>query len=255
MKLLSPIFILVTLLFYVTHATYAQSIAAVLKEAEILEIKLNENEALEKYQQLLLIDANNMKALVKCAELNANIGNRKIEKKEKQFYYQKAYSFAQKAINTNANDADANYAMAMVSGKMTEVETENKKIVAFVKYIKTFADKALQINLKHAKANYILGKWNIEIVNLSGLKKAAVKLLYGGLPDGTLENAILYMERCKQYDSYFMLNYLDLAKAYQQNNQPTKAIEVLQQLVKLPIRTSDDTNYKANAKQLLAELL
>ena len=92
------------------------------------------------------------------------------------------------------------------------------------------------------------------MVKLSGFKKAAVKLFYGGLPDGTLENAILYMEKCKLYDPYFVLNYWDLAKAYQQDNKPTKTIEVLQKLVKLPLRTLDDAGYKSEGQKLLTQL-
>jgi FimV-like protein len=92
------------------------------------------------------------------------------------------------------------------------------------------------------------------MVNLSGFKKAAVKLFYGGLPDGKIESAIAYFEKCRNLDPYFMLNYLDLAKAYVQDNKPPKAIEVLQKLVKLPIRTADDAAYKEEGKKMLTEL-
>ena len=99
-----------------------------------------------------------------------------------------------------------------------------------------------------------MGKWHLEMVNLSGFKKAAVKLFYGGLPDGKIELAITYFEKCKTLDQYFMLNYLDLAKAYIQDDKPPKAIEILKQLVKLPLRTADDTALKEEGKKLLSDL-
>lgn len=234
---------------------FSQDVNVLLKEADNLEIKLQEPEALEKYKQILVLDANNIKALVKATELSCSIGGRQTVKKDKQLYFQSALAFAQRAIAANANDADANYAMAAASGKMTEVESENKKVVTFVKDIKDYADKALSINPNHAKANYTLGKWNIEMLNLGGAKKIAIKLLYGGLPNGTIENAILYMEKCKTVEPYFMLNYMELAKAYKQDNKPTKAIEVLQKLVKLPIRTIDDKATKEEAQKMLQEML
>ena len=129
-----------------------------------------------------------------------------------------------------------------------------KKIVTYVKDVKIYADKAVVINPNHAKANYTLGKWHYEMVTLSGIKKVAVKLFYGGLPDGDLEKAIFYMEKCKTIEPYFAPNYLDLAKAYKEFRRPANAIEVLNKLVKLPIRNSEDILIKAEGAKMLASL-
>lgn len=241
-------------LILLVAVSFAQDINVMLKEAENLEYKFKENEALDKYKQVLVADGNNLKALVKCAEISAAIGARLPNKKDKQLYYQSSLAFAQRALTVNANSDDANYVMAVASGKLTDVESENKKIVAFVKDVKVYSDKAIAINSKHAKAHYTLGKWHLEMVNLSGLKKAAVKLFYGGLPDGKIELAIENFEKCKLFDQYFMLNYLDLAKAYIQDNKPPKAIEILKQMARLPLRTADDAALKEEGKKLLSEL-
>lgn len=229
----------------------AQDIAILLKEADNYEKQLKEAEALDKYKQVLLIDPANVKALVKAAEMNVSLGNRQADKNSKRLYYETALSFANRAFQSDSTNADACYAMAMASGKMTDVETENKKIVAYVKDIKRYADKALSLNPNHARANYTLGKWHYEMATLSGLKKAAVKLFYGGLPEGDLDKAILYMEKCKSLEPYFVLNYLELAKAYKENRRPAQAIEVLTRLVKLPTRTTDDIACKAEGAKLL----
>jgi tetratricopeptide (TPR) repeat protein len=145
--------------------------------------------------------------------------------------------------------------MSIISGKMTEVETDNKKIIEYVKDIRIYADKALSINPKHARATYALGKWNFEIVQLSWVKKMAVKAFFGGMEDAKIEDAIMYMEKARVLDQYYVINYLDLAKAYKYDNKPAKAIEVLQKMLKLPNRTADDANYKEEGKKLLEELL
>ena len=92
------------------------------------------------------------------------------------------------------------------------------------------------------------------MANLSGIKKVAVKLFYGGLPEGNLDDAIRYMEKCKSLEPYFVSNYLDLAKAYKDNRRPAEAMEVLNRLVKLPTRTTDDIAYKAEGSKLLASM-
>jgi hypothetical protein len=243
--------ILLSFLLTITFQVQAQDVAVLMKEAQNLDIQLKEPEALAKYQQILVAQPNNIKALVRSTELNTAIGGRQTDKKAKKINYETAYAFAQRALAADTNSADAYYAMAMASGKMTEVETENKKVVSFVRDIKLYADKALSINPNHAKANYTLGKWHLEMLNLSGFKKLAVKAFYGGLPNATIEKAIEYMEKCKAADQYFVLNYLDLAKAYKQDNKPAKAIEVLNKLIKLPNRTFDDVALKAEGKKIL----
>lgn len=236
------------------YSARAQDINILLKEASNLERAQKDNEALEKYKQVLGIDPVHFKSLVRAAELSASLGGRLTDKNNKRLYFETALAYARRAWQADSNNADAPYVMAMASGKMTDVETENKQIVAYVKDVKQYADKALAINAAHARANYTMGKWHYEMVTLSGLKKAAVKLLYGGLPPSDLDQAIQYMEKCKTLEPYFVANYLDLAKAYKESRQPAKAIEVLNKLVKLPTRTGDDVALKAEGAQLLASM-
>ncbi len=233
---------------------YAQDNNVLFKQAENLEHSFKEPEALDKYKQILTNDAVNIKALVKATELSCSIGSRLENKNDKRLNYESALAFAQRALKVDTNSAEANYAVAMASGKMTEVETENKKIVAFVNDTKTYIEKALAINPNFGKAYFVLGRWNFEMVNLSGIKKAAVKLFYGGLPDASLDNAIIYMEKCKLLEPYYMINYFYLNKAYKQYDKPAKQIEVLSKMVKLPLRTFDDAAMKEDAQKQLQQL-
>jgi len=245
---------LILLTIFHSQLAHSQDINVMFKEADNLEIKLKEPEALDKYKQILVVEPNNIKALVKATELSCAIGGRQTAKKDKHLYNQSALAFAQRALAADEKNADANYAMALASGKLSESETENKKIVAYIKDDKAYAEKALAINPNHGRANFILGKWYIDMVNLNSIRKNAVKLFYGGLPEETAESAIKYMEKCRTLEPYFMLNYLELAKVYKQDNKPPKAIEVLQKLVKLPIRTADDTAIKAEGQKMLDEM-
>src|SRR4051794_40680165 len=101
----------------------------ILKEAQNLELKFDEPVALEKYKLLTEQDPTNITALVKCAELNCSIGERQKDKKIKTTYFETASGFAQKAYETNSQNADACYAVTLAAGRMTEVEDDNKKLV------------------------------------------------------------------------------------------------------------------------------
>lgn len=242
------------LFFGLVFSVIAQDIALLAKEAENLERQLKEPEALAKYKQILLQEPSGIKYLVKATELEIAIGSREKDANNKRLFFESALAYAERAIKADSNSADAHYAMASASGKMTDLDIDNKKIVAYVKEVKDHADKAIQLQPNHARANYTLGKWHYEMVTLSGFKKAAVKLFYGGLPNGDLDKAILYMEKCRTLEPYFVTNQLDLAKAYKENRQPAKAIEILERLVKMPNRSFNDIALKAEGAKLLASL-
>lgn len=246
--------ILVMMVLLLSGNVFAQDVNVLLKEASNFERSLKDEQALDKYKTVLATEPSNMLALVKSSELSSAIGGRQTDKKAKQNFFESAKMYADKALAVDLNSAEANYARAVVADKLTGVETENKKLAADIKDVKTYADKALSINPNHGKANYILGKWNFEMVTLAWAKKAALKVLFGGMPEASIENAFKYMEKCRTLEPYFVLNFLDLAKAYKYDNQPAKAIEVLNQLVKLPTRTPDDMALKAEGKKLLSEM-
>ncbi|TDH29180.1 hypothetical protein EXU57_03680 [Segetibacter sp. 3557_3] len=233
---------------------FAQDVNVLLKEGENFERSLKVAEALEKYKQAVGADANNINALIKAAELSASIGARQADKKAKKPFVDAARQYVDKALAIDPNNADANYVMSMVAARLTETETENKKIIENVKNIQVYAAKAVALNPNHARANFSLGKWHFEMVQLSWVKRVAVKTFFGGMPDATIEDAIKYMEKARSVDQYFVVNYLELAKAYKHDNKPAKAIEVLNKLVRLPNRTPDDAGYKAAGKKLLEEM-
>ena len=190
---------------------FSQDIAILAKEAENIERQLKEPEALAKYKQILVLEPNNIKYLVKATELEIAIGGREKDENNKRLFFESAMAYAQRALKIDPNNADANYAMATVSGKMTDLDIENKKIVAFVKDVKEYADKALSINANHARANYTLGKWHYEMVTLSGIKKAAVKLFSGGFGLGFIFTNPFGYELSHFLAKSFIVGYVILA--------------------------------------------
>ncbi len=232
----------------------AQETDLLFKQADNFERGFKEQEALNIYRQIVVIDPANSKALVKATELSCSTGERQLNKNDKRLIFESALAFAQRAVKADNNSADAYCAVALASSKMAEVETENKKDVGFIRDTRLNADKALKLNPDHAMANFIEGKWQYEMITLNWAKRFTAKIIYGGLPDADIEQAIKYLEKSRSLDPYFMLTSVILAKAYRLYNRPAKEIEILSRVVKLPIRTADDTALKAEAQKRLQEL-
>ena len=251
---MKKIIFFLTLCFVVSvNGAYAQDIPTLLKEGLQLERSQKEVEALEKYKLILSQEPTNVTALVRAAELSTMLaGFNEKDTKSKQLFLSSAGAYAVRAYAANPKNAEAAYVMALTQAKLSDIQPDNKKLIECVRNSKIYADEALAINPGHAKANFTLGKWHMEMANLNLVKKAAVKLMYGGLPEGSMDSAVVYLEKARTQDPYFVNTYLELAKIYNQLHQPTKVIEVLTKMVKLPTRKTEDISLKAAGAQMLA---
>lgn len=245
--------VLLCCLILTINTCFAQTADELIKSGDDLYGKFKEEEAQTKYKAALAMTPKSISLLVKISEISLSIGGRQLDKNIKKKWSDDAYTYAIKAWNVDSNNVQSCYIMAAVSGRMTEIETDKKKIVGFVRDIKLYADRGWRINPNYGKINFIEGKWHYEMVTLNWVKKLAVKALYGGLPDGNIDSCIYYFEKCRQQDIYYVYNFLMLAKAYKENNNPTKIIDVLNKLLKLPISCLDDKAYKEEAKKMLEE--
>jgi len=235
------------------YSASAQDIPTLLKEGLQLERSQKEIEALEKYKLVLSQEPTNITALVRAAELSTMLaGFNEKDLKSKQLFLSSAGAYAVRAYASYPKNVDAVYVMALTQAKLSEIQPDNKKLIECVRNSKIYADEALAINPGHAKANFTVGKWHMEMANLNLVKKAAVKLIFGGLPEGSMDSAVVYLEKARTQDPYFVNTYLELAKIYNQLHQPTKVIEVLTKMVKLPTRKTEDIALKAEAAKMLA---
>lgn len=232
---------------------YAQDMNPLLEQAARQERDLKETEALQTYQSVLKLQPNNIIALCKSAELTGRIGSRIKNESQRSSYFATAKTYAETALKQKENFAEAYYVMAYTSMKQASV-AKGKDRAAHLRDMKYYTDSSLLFNPEHAGALYLSGKWNIEIFNLNAPEKAAVKLLFGGMPKATLEAAIIDFEKARKANPWLLLNYLDLSKTYVQHHSTGEAIAVLQKMVKMPPRTGDDEALKAEGRKLLESL-
>lgn len=243
----------VSCLFMTVLFVKAQSVTDMMEEARQLEKQMKESDAFEKDKEILKIQPNDLDALNQASQLCSRIGNRQKSKDDKVNYFNQAKSYAQKALAVNPNSADANLSMAIAMGRIALISGAKDKVAAS-KDIKKYAELAIKFNPQLGQAYHVLGKWNYEVANLNVFERGAAKMLFGGLPDGSLQNAVTNYEKCMQLDPGFLLNYYELARAYKANDQQDKAIDVLKKALTLRSITQDDASIKADCKKMLDDL-
>ncbi len=240
-------------LLFTSTVLFSQTAGELIKAGDDLYNQLKEEEALVKYKSAISLAPPSINLLVKVTEICLSAGGRQTDKNLKKRWSDQTFQYARQAWKADSNNVQSCYIMAAACGRMTEIETDKKKIVAYVRDIKMYADRGLRINPNYGKINFIEGKWHYEMVTLNWAKRLAVKALYGGLPDGNIDSCIYYFEKCRQQDIYYVYNFLMLAKAYKENNNPTKTVDVLNKLLKLPVSCLDDKVYKEEAKKMLED--
>ncbi|MBV8252499.1 MAG: tetratricopeptide repeat protein [Chitinophaga sp.] len=245
--------ITVSLLLLATLVTKAQTVEEMVTQAKQLETQMKEQEAFDKDKEILKIQPTNLDALVQASEMASRIGNRQKDKSTKTTWFNQAKDYAAAALKVNPNSAPANYAMAVAMGRMALISGAKEKVAAS-KDVKKYAELAIKFDPKMGPAYHVLGKWNYEVANLNVFERGAAKMLFGGLPDGSLANAITNYEKCRQLDPGFILNYYELARAYKANDQSDKAIEVLKKALTLRNITYDDASIKADCQKMLNDL-
>ncbi len=238
---------------FISVNVLAQDVNTIMQEGEKLEAALNEKAAFEKYKEAIRIAPTNIHVLAKCSELCSRIGNREAAPASRTDYYNAAQKFAAIALKLDAFDASANCAMAIALGRVS-LEKSGKEKVNAAKEIKKYADQALKSDPAHYKAWHVLGRWHYEVSNLNFFEKAAIKVLFGGMPKASFAEAVKAFEKAKSLSPNFILNDYELAKAYKKNGQKNKAIDCLEAMLLFPEKTEDDKNAKANGRKLLADL-
>ncbi len=246
MKLLLILFI--SILTFLKPA--AQDVNGTIKEADRLEAVPDEMAALAKFKEALKIIPTHLHALSKSSELCSRIGQRQKNGVLRDNYYLAAKYYAQTALKIDSTNSEANTSMAIMLGRSTLTKSGKEKVVS-AKDLKKYVEAAIKSDPSNFLAWHVLGRWHYEISNLNMIERAAVKILYGAFPPSSLKESIAAFERSKTLTAGFILNYVELAKAYHRNNQNDKAIALLNEMMLIPNHTEDDPAIKETGKKLL----
>ena len=224
-------------------------VAVLIKDGDHFENSLDEKSALEKYKAAFKLQPSNVLALNKCSELCSRIGTRETDDKTRTGYYQNAKNYAVEALRLQPEDAEANCVMAIALGCMA-LDAGNREKVDAARDIRKYLDKAIMQDPTNFKAWHVLGRWHYEMSGLNIFQRAAVRIIFGGLPPSSLQESIVAFEKANHIKT-FAANSFEMARAYKRNGETDKAITVINSLLQLPNQTQDDEDYKNEGRKLL----
>lgn len=250
------------LYFILSHSPFIQAqpqdstarIAQLIIEADALADRARENDkALEKYQEALLLDSLNYEILWKISRSHIVVGEHLSattdEQKEVQLQtYEEAVRYAEKAISVNPNGpmgytqrASAKIRLAMFrniwksSGLMNDVRED--------------CEKAIKIDSMNALAYDVLGRAHFQLSQ----RMKIVRWPFG-VAWGNTEDAIQYFERAIAIHPDFIAYRVDAARVYIENGEHQKARNHLSAVSALPASSDEDERLRKEAADLLEQI-
>lgn len=214
--------------------------------------------ALAHYEAALALDSAgyeaNWRAAIALLDEGEQIAD-SVKSPERDSLYADAERLARRAVAADSNGAEGHFALAAAVGRAS-LTMGKKERIRRARIIRDEALRTLELDPRHDGAYHILGRWNAEIMRLSGLSRFFAKNLLGAgvFREASWEEAVSNMERAVALDPGRLYHRLELAEIYVDRKRYDDARSELAQLAALPDREIMDSVYRREAAALAADI-
>jgi tetratricopeptide (TPR) repeat protein len=214
--------------------------------------------ALKHFQAALALDSMNYQANWEAALALIDIGKAtpdEVKSPARDSLYALAEVYARRAATANPSDAEGHFALANAIGRASLTRSKKERVQR-ASEIRNEALRAIQLNPRHDGAYHVLGRWNAEIMRLSGATRFFAKNFLGGdvFNQASWEGAVSNMEKAVELNPRRIYHRLDLAEVYVDRGRYSDARTQLQRVEALPVSDPLDPTYKQQAAELLKKI-
>ena len=166
---------------------------------------------------------------------------------------ERALATARRAVQADPQSVTAHLCIAVCYAKnFPYVDTQTK--VNWSRSIKTEGETALKLDPKQDLGYYLLGRWNYDVANMGIIDRVFVKLVYGGMPNASVAQAITYFKQASALAPNRIIHHYALGKAYSDTGEKKLAIAEFTACSRLKPIDRDDTEAQRKASIQLKEV-
>jgi len=214
--------------------------------------------ALTHFEVALRLDPRSYEASWRGAEALMDIGKQtpdSVKSPERDSLYQQAESLARVAVAANPEGADGYYALSAAIGRASLTKSKKERVRRAAE-IREAALRSLELQPEHHKTLHVLGRWNAEIMRLSGLTRFFAKTFLGGkiFNAAAWDSAVVYLDRAVVASPENIYHRLDLAEVFVDRQRYTEARSQLERIGELPVYDVMDPVYREQAAALLRQI-
>lgn len=232
----------------------SQTAAELIEQGDFYHKEFNHQESLENYLNADKLLPGNWEILWKISRAYVDLGNRMPdnsdeEKDARDELYKKSFEYADSSVKLAPDQSIPYVRRAIANGKIA-LSQGIFSASSTVDEVKEDCERAIQLDngesYYQSLAHYVLAKTHASVCENSYLIRLPL-----GLGWGDMDVAIREYQIAIKLKPNFRIYYLDLAKAYIEEDEYELAKENLLMLEKAPFALEDDDEYLEEAKALL----
>ena len=224
-----------------------------LVQGERHEQKQETKQAIEVYLAAEKLAPENAEIQVRLAKQHSDLIFESKDKAEQKRLAEKCLVYARQALALAPNNPRAQLAVAACLAKNFPY-ADNQTKVNYSREVKERTERAIALDPKQDLAYHMLGRWHYEVADMNFVIKGLMKLLYGGLPKGTNEEAKKCFEKAIELAPSRIIHRLELARVQLRLGQKAAAIRTLQEAKKLTPTDKDDLDASESVRDKLRKL-
>ena len=215
-------------------------------------------EALVRFEALLARDSLDVEANWRAAIARSDIAlplRQKSNRPRRDSLLAQAQNNARRAAAQGPDDPNALFALGLVLGN-TALTKGIKDKVRMSTEIRSLALRAIAVDSMHDGAQHLLGRWNYEIMRLSGFERFVAKNVLGGGEFGkaSWDEAERRLRRAVELAPDRIYHRLVLARILVARKDSSDAESELRRLISLPGGVAADSTYRREALEMLTKL-
>ena len=244
--------VLIALLNIPLHGTFALASGETLyQQVDALLLKGENLHAWELLSQASVDDPGNENLLWRKARTRYEMG--RLAKSESESmaiaYFQEAEGYARGAI-ARAPDQSVGYKWLAIALGAQSKYSDTKTQIRQSRAIKANIEKAIALDPDDDVALLVLSRWHYKMSELNFLARSIAGIIYGALPEASLENAEhLLLQAIALHDR--IAHRYNLAKVYDRMGRSEEEKHQLQQALSLQVTFPEEAEEQAKAEKKL----
>jgi tetratricopeptide (TPR) repeat protein len=170
---------------------------------------------------------------------------------ERDSLFARAEMLARRAVAADSTQPEGHFAVAATVGQAA-LTMGKKERIRRAKIVREEALRTLALDSTYDGAYHVLGRWNAEIMRLSGFSRFFAKRFLGAgiFGDASWEAAITNLQKAVELDPARIYHRLELARIYADRKRYQEALDQLGRISSLPDRELLDPLYRERAVEL-----
>lgn len=223
---------------------------ALVKQGDNEDRKGHTRAALTCFREAEKIDPQNVSVLLRISKQYSDLIAETKPEEAARAVADKALAYSKRAVELDPRSAKGRLSLAVAYGRLTDFVGSKVKL-EYSKLIKEETVKSIELDPSDDFAWHVLGRWHFGVSNVNAMLKAMARLVYGGLPPASNEDAAKCLKKAADIAPQRIIHHSELARVYQAMGKKELANKEWQTVLALPAVDKEDEKDKREAQAAL----